>query len=80
MRRSDVPDALTRRAKLRVMAKQSSSPREAEIAARILARLPSELGREEILSAPDERVGVGVKRVYDHHLRAWVLVDADEAV
>jgi hypothetical protein len=75
-----VADARTRRAKLKAMAQQSSSPREAEVAARILARLPGTISRDEILGTPDERANVGTKRIYDEHLRAWVVLDADEVV
>jgi hypothetical protein len=60
------------------MATQSDSPREAEIAARLLERMPASVGRDEILSTRDERADVGVRRVYDRRLRAWVLVDVDE--
>ena len=62
------------------MTSQTSSPREAEVAARLLARLPAVLERDEVLSLPDERANVGTREVYDERLRAWVVVDADEVL
>jgi hypothetical protein len=77
-------DYRTRREKLSAMAEQTVSPREAEIARRLLSEMTEtptlvsgELTRESILAQPNTRHH-GAERVYDPILGAWVILDTDD--
>jgi hypothetical protein len=75
-----VADSRSRRAKLAAMAAQSASPREAEIARRLLETTPPSrtLDRDAILGQPNERAGVRSYRVWEPSRGVWLIVDEDD--
>ena len=74
-------DSRSRRAKLAAMAAQSASPREAEIASRLLEMMPPSktLDRDAILRQPNERAGVRSYRVWEPSRGVWLIVDEDDS-
>jgi hypothetical protein len=75
-----VADTRSRREKLRAMAAQRASPREAEVAQRLLdASPPKTLGRDDILEQPNLRAGVRSYRLWDPSSGVWMIVDEDDA-
>jgi hypothetical protein len=83
LRRLAVPaDTRSKREKLQAMASQTSSPREAEVARRLLESLPPPrtLTRDDIMGKPDVRAPSRPRRYFDPSLRVTVILDADDPV
>lgn len=74
-------DKRSRRTKLAELANHPrTSPEEAAAARRALDALPAPktLSRDDILAAPDLRVSVGSRRVWDPAWGVHVVIDADD--